>query len=122
LPDRYVPAITCKNNELVLPQVKCSEFNGYFAKAKAEEVKWTETAAKIDWRKMIMFFGLHFMQQSQYNPVDLISVITLLPLLSEKSATFASVKHGMDCLKIISFANDLKKELFCKRAKTWRQE
>ena len=38
LPDRYVPAVNCQNNELVLPQVKCYEFNGYLAKAKAEEV------------------------------------------------------------------------------------
>ena len=46
LPDSYtsVPAVTCKTNELVLPQVKCTEFNGYLEKAKAEEVKWTENA------------------------------------------------------------------------------
>jgi len=49
-----------------------------------------------------MFPGLHFMQQTQSDPVDPISVIALLPLFPEKSATIAMVKHGMEYLRRIT--------------------
>ena len=101
-----VPAVTCKVKELVLPLDKCSDFNGHLEEAKAEEMKWIENAVqllaknKFEDGDSVSWAAFHAATQS--DPVDPISVIALLPLFPEKSATIAMVKHGMEYLRNIT--------------------
>ena len=112
LPGSYtnVPAVTCKVKEVVLPLAKCSDFNGHLEEAKAEEMKWIENAVqllaknKFEDGDSVSWAAFHAATQS--DPVDPISVIALLPLFPEKSATIAMVKHGMEYLrKITNYLN-----------------
>ena len=49
MPGSYtiIPGVTCKVNELVLPEAECSKFNGHLEEAKAEELKWIEDATPL---------------------------------------------------------------------------
>ena len=59
---------------------------------------------KLEVDDYVSWAALH--AENQPNPVDPISVVVLLPLFSEKSATIALVKHGMDVLrKITAYLN-----------------
>ena len=55
---------------------------------------------KLEENDYVSWAAFHAANQS--DSVDPISVNALLPLFSEKSATIAMVKHGMDCLKKIT--------------------
>ena len=112
LPESYtnVPAVTCKVSETVVPQIQYTETKGHLENAKAEEVKWTKHATallakdKLEVDDYVSWAAFH--AENQPNPVDPISVVALLPLFSEKSATIAMVKHGMDVLrKITAYLN-----------------
>ena len=92
------------------PLAKCSDFNGHLEEAKAEEMKWIENAVqllaknKFEDGDSVSWAAFHAATQS--DPVDPISVIALLPLFPEKSATIAMVKHGMEYLrKITNYLN-----------------
>ena len=94
----------------LLPQVECHEFNGCLEQAQAEEMNWAESAEqllakdKLEDNDYVSWAAFHAATQS--NPEDPIAVNALLPLFSEKSATIAMVKHGMECIKqIINFLN-----------------
>ena len=112
LPERYtnIPAVTCKINKLALPQVRCTEIEGHLARAKKEELKWTDHAMqmlskdKVETGDYLSWAAFHASVQS--DPVDPITLISLLPLLPEKAATIAMIKHGMNILKqITSYLN-----------------
>ena len=87
LPESYtnIPAVTCKINELALPQVRCTEIEGHLARAKKEELKWTDHAMqmlskdKVETGDYLSWAAFHASMQS--DPVDLITLISLLPLL-----------------------------------------
>ena len=112
LPESYtnVPAVTYIVSETVVPQIQYTETKSHLENAKAEEVKWTKHATallakdKLEVDDYVSWAAFH--AENQPNPVDSISVVALLPLFSEKSATIAMVKHGMDVLrKITAYLN-----------------
>ena len=112
LPESYtnVPAVTYIVSETVVPQIQYIETKGHLENAKAEEAKWTKHATallakdKPEVDDYVSWAAFH--AENQLNPVDPISVVALLPLFSEKSATIAIVKHGMDVLrKITAYLN-----------------
>ena len=112
LPGCYtnVPAVTCKVNELMLPLAKCSDFNSHLEEAKVQETKWIENAVqllaknKLEDGNNVSWAAFH--AAAQTDPVNPISVIALLPLFPEKSATIAMIKHGMEYLrKITNYLN-----------------
>ena len=105
LPESYtsIPAVTNKISELALSQVRCTEIEGHLARAKTEELKWTEHAIQllskdeIETGDYLSWAAFH--ASVQPHPMDPIALISLLPLLPEKAATIAMIKHGMNILK-----------------------
>ena len=102
--------VTCKVSETVLPQIQYTEIKGHLENSKAEEVKWTKHATallakdKLEVDDYVSWAAFH--AENQPNHVDPISVVALLPLFSEISATITMVKHGMDVLrKITTYLN-----------------
>ena len=113
LPHNYinVPAVTTKTNNLSLPPVvRHTEIQGHLDRAKMEEVKWMEHAMqllmkdKIEIDDYISWAAFH--ASTQPESIDPNALIALLPLFSEKAATIAMIKHGMDILsKITNYLN-----------------
>ena len=86
-----MPAVTCKTNQLALPLVECTEFNGCLELAQAAEKNWTESVElllakdKLEDNDYVSWAAYHAVTQS--DPEDPIAANALLPLFSEKSAT-----------------------------------
>ena len=75
-----------------------------------QETKWIENAvqllAKNKFENGDNISWAAFHAAAQTDPVNPISVIALLPLFPEKSATIAMIKHGMEYLrKITNYLN-----------------
>ena len=81
-----------------------------FARTKKEELKWTDHAMqmlrkdKVATGDYLSWATIH--ASVQPDPVNPNALIHFLPLLPEKAATIAMIKHGMNILKqITSYLN-----------------
>ena len=85
--------VTCKISELALPQVRYIEIEGNLAKVIHEELKWTDYAmqmlSKDKFKIGDNLSWAAFHTSVQANPVDPITLISLLLLLPEKAAIIA---------------------------------
>ena len=100
LPDEYVnvPAVSCKTDQLSIPQLACGD-----GAASLLEVQHSIQLLKKDIltkEDYISWDAYHASLDS--NPLDPPAVISLLPLFYEKAATLSMVKHGMDVLQSIT--------------------
>ena len=108
LPESYinVPAVTCKINNLSVPETSLTDVQGHLEQAKDDEVKWTERALrllikdKLEKDDFISWAAFH--ASTEPEPTNPPALNALLPLFPEKAATITMVKHGMDILKQIT--------------------
>ena len=109
LPDEYVnvPAISCKTDQLSIPQLACGDEAACLLEAsRADEEKWFQHGIHLLKKDIltkedyISWAAYHASLDS--NPLDPPAVISLLPLFYEKAATLSMVKHGMDVLRSIT--------------------
>ena len=98
--------VTSKTSELVLPEARLAEIEGNLKEAKNEEVKWIEQALQLLFKDKLgnndFLSWAAFHVSIQPDPTDPAALIALLPLIPEKAATLATVKHGMDIQKKIT--------------------
>ena len=109
LPGEYVniPAVSCKTDQLSVPQLAFSdEGGGVLDAGKAEEEKWFEhgmhllTEDKLMNEHYISWAAFHAsLELNSSNPP---AIIALPPLFYEKAATLCMVKHGMDVVQSIT--------------------
>ena len=95
-------------------------FIGYIelnlVRAKKEELKWTDhvmqmlSKDKVETGDYLSWAAFHMSVQP--NPVDPITLISLLLLLSEKAVTIAMIKHGMNILnKLLAILTQVRLQL-----------
>ena len=115
LPENFttVPAVALRKESVAVPRTSYDirPISGHLDKARDKENKWLKHAISLMGKEELVkgdavaWSAYH--ASCEESPVDLQPAITqLLPLFSEKAATAAMVKHGMNVLReAIQFLN-----------------